>query len=205
MVDNGHTSRKQRRAAERKERILKAASHLFSQKGFKATTIKEVAELADISEGTIYNYFDDKEHLFTSLMDMLIEEQNECGMYTKSMPSDPRSFLYSVFEVQHQFINDNRELMRSILSEVLINETYREKFYTNFIAPAVSFFILHFQARGVLGQIRAVNHLPLSHSLVAIILGFYILELLDDQVIEDDWENLLGETISLLYEGLSIA
>jgi len=203
MVDNEHTGRKQRRTAEKKEKILKAAAQLFSQKGFSASTIKELAEIADISEGTIYNYFDDKEHLLFSLLEKLIEEQNEFGMYTKTLPSDTRSFLYAIFDMQHQFLSDNRELFQAVFSEVLINHDYREMFFDDFVDPAISFFILQFQARGVLGQIRPVNHLPLSHSLVAIQFGFYMLQLLEDDVIDNNWENLLGETISLLYEGLS--
>ena len=205
MIDTEQRGRRQRHVAEKKEQILKAAVQLFAQKGFRATTLKNIAEVADLSEGTIYNYFDDKEHLFIALLEKLIEEQNKHGMYTKSMPTDTRSFLDAVFDLQHEFLNDNRELMRAIFSEILINEGYREKFFKDYYTPVISFFILHCQARGVLGQIRPVNHQILSRSLVAILYGFYILQLLDDPIINENWEILRGQTISLLYEGLSTA
>lgn len=205
MPENEHKSRKQRRATEKREQILKAAAHLFAQYGYHATPLKKIADVADLSEGTIYNYFDDKEHLLLALLEKLIDAQNSYGMYTKTLPTDTRSFLDSVFDMQYKFLDENRELMRAVLSEVLINEDYREKFSDEFLMPAISFFILHFQARGVLGQIRLVNHQNLSRTLVAILYGFYILQLLDDPVVNDNWEDLLGQTISLLYEGLSTA
>jgi AcrR family transcriptional regulator len=203
MGDSEQGKRRQRHIAEKKEQILKAAEHLFAQKGFRATTLKDIAEDADLSEGTIYNYFDDKEHLFIALLDKLIDEQNRYGMYTKSLPTDTRSFLDSVFDMQHEFLNDHRELMQAVFSEVLINVGYREKFLNEFLTPAISFFILNFQVRGVLGQIRPVNHQTLSRSLVALLYGFYILQLLEDPIVNENWESLLGQTISLMYEGLS--
>jgi AcrR family transcriptional regulator len=54
---------------ERKKRqtraLIAAAAHrLFSERGFDAVTVAEVAQAADVSEGTVYNYFPTKEDLF---------------------------------------------------------------------------------------------------------------------------------------------
>jgi AcrR family transcriptional regulator len=54
---------------ERKKRqtraLIAAAAHrLFSERGFDAVTVVEVARAADVSEGTVYNYFPTKEDLF---------------------------------------------------------------------------------------------------------------------------------------------
>jgi AcrR family transcriptional regulator len=54
---------------ERKKRqtralITEVAQRLFSERGFDAVTVAEVARAADVSEGTVYNYFPTKEDLF---------------------------------------------------------------------------------------------------------------------------------------------
>ncbi len=54
---------------ERKKRqtgalIAGEAHRLFSDRGFDAVTVAEVARAADVSEGTVYNYFPTKEDLF---------------------------------------------------------------------------------------------------------------------------------------------
>jgi len=53
----------------RRQTILAAAKRVFSEKGYAATTIADVARAAELSYGTIYWYFDSKEELFDALMD----------------------------------------------------------------------------------------------------------------------------------------
>ncbi|MBX3056091.1 MAG: TetR/AcrR family transcriptional regulator [Anaerolineae bacterium] len=56
-------TRRDRRIAARQAQILDAAAHVFSQKGYQNATTKEIAEVADVSEGTLYNYFANKRDL----------------------------------------------------------------------------------------------------------------------------------------------
>lgn len=46
------------------ERIIEAAMAVFGERGFQATTLKDIAAGAGISTGSIYTYFHDKEALF---------------------------------------------------------------------------------------------------------------------------------------------
>ncbi|HEX7776001.1 MAG TPA: TetR/AcrR family transcriptional regulator [Parvibaculum sp.] len=59
-----HQRRKQARPAE----ILAAALKLFSERGFSATRLEDVAEAAGVSKATIYLYFDSKQDLFKALI-----------------------------------------------------------------------------------------------------------------------------------------
>lgn len=69
------SARELRRAVSEEEKelrrrtILTAAKRVFSQKGYAATTVADVARAARLSYGTIYWYFDSKEELFDALMD----------------------------------------------------------------------------------------------------------------------------------------
>lgn len=49
---------------ERRTQIIEAALQVFAQKGFSGSRIKEIAELADISETLIYQHFTTKEELY---------------------------------------------------------------------------------------------------------------------------------------------
>lgn len=57
----------QSKAEARKEQILAAAEKTFAQKGFHESTIAEIAKVAGVSEGTIYEYFSTKEGLLFSI------------------------------------------------------------------------------------------------------------------------------------------
>jgi len=45
-------------------RILEAARHVCAREGYEAATMEAVAAEARVSKGTLYNYFESKEHLF---------------------------------------------------------------------------------------------------------------------------------------------
>ena len=45
---------------ERKQEIIEAALHLFSQKGYEHTTIQDIAKYLNISQGLCYRYFKSK-------------------------------------------------------------------------------------------------------------------------------------------------
>jgi AcrR family transcriptional regulator len=49
--------------------ILEAALHLFSEHGYRGTSIREIAEAAGLSTGNLYHHFPDKETLFRTLLD----------------------------------------------------------------------------------------------------------------------------------------
>lgn len=57
-----------RRKRARPRELLDAALGLFIEKGFAAVRTEEIAERAGVSRGTLYLYFDGKEHLFTDLI-----------------------------------------------------------------------------------------------------------------------------------------
>jgi AcrR family transcriptional regulator len=56
------------RSAARREAILDAALDEFSQRGFEAARLDDVAKRAGVAKGTIYLYFRDKESLFQELI-----------------------------------------------------------------------------------------------------------------------------------------
>ncbi|MEV6048629.1 TetR/AcrR family transcriptional regulator [Streptomyces xanthochromogenes] len=55
---------RERKKRETRQRISDLATGLFLERGFEAVTIAEIAEVADVSVNTVYNYFPAKEDLF---------------------------------------------------------------------------------------------------------------------------------------------
>ena len=53
---------------DRKQEILEAATKSFSLFGYKATTMEQVAKIANVGKGTIYTFFENKEVLFQEIV-----------------------------------------------------------------------------------------------------------------------------------------
>ena len=64
----------QKTTEKKKQAIIQAALQLFKEKGFKDTSIKSIAEAAEVSPVSIYNYFGSKDNLVTLCVNDLFEE-----------------------------------------------------------------------------------------------------------------------------------
>ncbi|MGE6721037.1 TetR/AcrR family transcriptional regulator [Peribacillus frigoritolerans] len=61
-------------SVDRKKIILEAATKSFSLFGYKATTMDQVAKIANVGKGTIYTFYKNKEELFKEIVQRMIEE-----------------------------------------------------------------------------------------------------------------------------------
>jgi AcrR family transcriptional regulator len=61
---------RERKKQQTRQQIAETARRLFGERGFDAVTVAEVAREADVSEGTVFNYFPTKEDLFYSGMEV---------------------------------------------------------------------------------------------------------------------------------------
>ncbi len=69
-------SRSSRRLTSREikhERILRAATEVFANKGYFAARMTDVAKRAEVADGTLYLYFEGKEHLLLSIFDDVLD------------------------------------------------------------------------------------------------------------------------------------
>src|SRR5437868_9246106 len=65
-------NRRQRRSAEIRERLFRAALALFAKKGFAETTVEDITNAADLGKGTFFNHFPSKDHILIAFSDMQI-------------------------------------------------------------------------------------------------------------------------------------
>ena len=53
----------------KKKDILDVATRLFSQRGFKETSMADLSKLTGVAQGTIFYHFENKERLFLSILE----------------------------------------------------------------------------------------------------------------------------------------
>jgi AcrR family transcriptional regulator len=60
------------RAEQSRRQVLDAALRLFSRRGYRATTVRDIADEAGVSTGNVYHHFEDKEQIFRTLLDEFV-------------------------------------------------------------------------------------------------------------------------------------
>ena len=72
----GIQERKRRERERRRQQIIVAAKRIFSVKGFSKTTMEDIAREAELSPGTLYLYFKNKDELYASLSLRILQYMN---------------------------------------------------------------------------------------------------------------------------------
>lgn len=105
---------------ERRKQILESALKVFIEKGYNGSTTLDIAKKADISEVTLFRYFDSKKQMFmeaiepiliTSLKESLVESQ---GL-------EPMEKLEYILKNRIKFISQHNKVIKLILMESQVN------------------------------------------------------------------------------------
>lgn len=88
------TSQRFNKTIERKKEIIKAAMQLFSEKGYAQTSMRDIARTMGVSLGLCYRYFDSKQILFNTAIDLYIEEC--CNSYLAILHDSTITIKYKI-------------------------------------------------------------------------------------------------------------
>lgn len=112
------SSRKEREKRARQQDILRAARELFVSKGFRDTTLEEIAQHAEFGKGTLYNYFAGKEELFFGILEQAIEETLTIARESLAAPGGVREKLTLYARNLIHYVKDNGELLHVLYHEL---------------------------------------------------------------------------------------
>ena len=105
--------------AARRTQILDAAITVFSEKGFHRATIKEIARVAGIADGTIYTYFASKDEVLLAVLDRLNETTARRQQFVLGDEQDLKAFFRAYLQQRMALLWPNAEVFRAVLPELL--------------------------------------------------------------------------------------
>lgn len=97
----GIQERKEREKERRQQQIIVAAKRIFSEKGFNKATMEEIAKEAELSPGTIYLYFKNKEELSASLSLRILQYLHLRVAHVNKSDSDPQKKIEELMEAMN--------------------------------------------------------------------------------------------------------
>lgn len=99
MASNGN-SRRQREKQRHRSEILVSAEKVFAQKGFHRSTMEDVAQQAEFSVGTLYNFFSSKDQLYRELIKMRFDLMHAEVSQAMDNASGPESIISSFIKAK---------------------------------------------------------------------------------------------------------
>ena len=189
----------------RREQIVGAATRVFAEKGFRRATTRQVARAAGVSEGTIYNYFEDKDALLLAILDGLNETERRAADFEEGMATDFRGFLEQYLRRRMSLIWENREAFRVVLSEMLVNAELRERYLRHVVDPTMRIAEENFRSRMEQGEVLETDAPLAMRSVAGTVLGILVLGLLGDEEIGSRSDEVPDVLAGLLIHGLGAA
>jgi TetR/AcrR family fatty acid metabolism transcriptional regulator len=198
----GPLSRRERLRREREQRILDAAAAVFAQKGYHRATVRDIAVAADVADGTIYNYFENKFDLLLALLAQIAELQQLPGELALGLQGEVRDFFVAAFQDRLRRIAEGEEMLQAVLPQVFVNPELRDRFYRQYVQHIARLLEGYVEAQIERGRIRPLDARLLTRLLQSTFVGMLVLRLLGDEPLHESWAELPEFWATVLFEGL---
>ncbi len=112
------TQVRERSKVERRAKILRAARMLFTELGYEAATLNQIAALAGLGKGTIFNYVTDKRDLIFLIFHEEIAAIIELSLAQTQSKQGFSEKILIIAELHYRLYAENPKLSRILLTEV---------------------------------------------------------------------------------------
>ena len=155
---------RQKRSLEKRARLKAAGLALFSEKGFEAASVDDIARRAKLAVGGFYQHFRSKRQLLLVLMDELLEKLSKLDLCPQAM-ADPREglreLLSRAFPHDLMYLGAYRAWQEAVLSDPdLARKQLQIRAWTTARVTAVFRFFLQLP-----GARNAVDIAGLAHAM----------------------------------------
>ncbi len=149
----------------RREQILQTAVSIFSQRGFKGTTTKEIAKAAGVSEAIIFRHFATKDELYGAIL-----HSKSCADGLHKFPWEGNEVLKEAIRVRDDYsvfynialeamTNHQKDVhfMRLLFYSALEEHELADRFFGEFVSQVYGFIGEYIRERQEEGAIREVE------------------------------------------------
>jgi AcrR family transcriptional regulator len=194
---------------KRRKDILAAALRAFSEKGYDKTSIDDVVRVTGYSKGTIYWYFENKQVLFTALMEFVVDQMftRFDEVFSSVQTMTPHEAIAAIFQGVDALLDMNPKVASLTVDFMLQGLHYpdMQKKYGEYYARYIDELGAIIQ-RGIdAGKFRPVDARSAAAALIGMGDGVMLQALIADQISLDwQWEvkNILKTAEMLFMNGL---
>ncbi len=156
----------------RSDKIVQAATKLFSRQGYNATSTREIARLADVSENTLYRYFDRKEDLFWAALRSHSAWLELCKKSLEEITAieAPEVVLPKILELLTDTVNFKPDLLRLIAVAFLELQWKAEAFCQEQLSPLCASIRRYLATSVKNGRVREFDPTMVTSAMLTMVL-----------------------------------
>jgi TetR/AcrR family transcriptional regulator len=194
---------------ERREQLCKIAMRLFSERGFRGTTTKEIAAAAGVSEAVIFKHFSNKDELYASILD-----HKACShpfdnpfaeIADKIEQKDDFGVFYTMALNSLNYHKADADFLRLMLHSALEGHDLARMFFENFITRIYGFLGDYISQRQKDGAFREVEPRVIVRAFIGMFVHHSLNNILWDneqKILKISNEDAAREFATILLEGI---
>ncbi|HEX9872222.1 MAG TPA: TetR/AcrR family transcriptional regulator [Candidatus Tectomicrobia bacterium] len=161
---------------ERRRVIVEAAVALFSQKGFRGTTTKEIAETAGCSEATIFKHFATKEELYSAILEAKSRIEETLAKAAQAAASKDDIGVFRAVGLESLIRTEqDPSLMRLLLFSALEGHNLSHLFFESKVRGLHEFLSGYIQDRIADGAFQPVDPLLAARGFVGMVAHYLLI------------------------------
>ncbi len=189
----------------RQRQILEAAVTVFAEKGYHRATIKDIARTAGVADGTIYNYFKNKQDVMLNIVQQMAEVDQLMENVEQAVQIlTPAQLLGMVFQNRLRMLKKNLPLTRAIFPQIITDPELNQIFFETILQPNFDKGVQVFQAYADRHQLGDTDPEIVVHGLFSVIFGTIMLAMLGDTVILNRSEAFGEQMTAIFLHGLHL-
>lgn len=185
------------RRDQARSQIIGAAVQVISEKGFQKTTVRQIAQAAGIADGTIYNYFKNKDDILMAIISQLTEAEVREVHFGEAEQIDFDTFISDYFTHRALEVEAGLTAMRVILSETMVNEKLARLVFDQVYGPAFKAAEKYFAYQMEIGRIPKSDPTIVGRLMAAPLMGLLTLRLLGDEHVAEHWGKHVQAMVEL--------
>lgn len=197
-----------RAKAARPREIIDAAFEEFSRKGYHATRIDDVAKRLGMTKGTIYFYFENKEILFSSMVEEYGREVfTDIASFHATLSGSASDKIRLLLDYLHDHINANprgREMIRFLIAEGHAFPEVVARHIREFVEPLQTLCGLLLKEGAASGEFKPIAGTMSPMLVFSPLLAAVTMSLLKRGPVDEFGEEGLMQYMSVLLDGIAV-
>lgn len=194
---------------EKQIKILEAATEIFAEKGYAATSTSEIAQKAGVAEGTIFRHYKTKKDLLLSIAGPIVIKLaapfllRDFAKMIELPYERAEDFFRALAKDRLKFVRENMRIIKILIHEVPFQPELLEQvknLASEIVFRRIEKVILHFQEKG---QIVDAPPWRIARTGASIVIGMILVHVLILPDFPFDEEEEIERTVDLLMYGIA--